>query len=163
MAIPCDVGFDLAIYYYKGGYKEKIVAKLTECLDTLLDHVEEHTVHISENTTYELAFTAQDPKGRLYIEGIDNIAGNYYDTQFEQYYILPSNEPVIWFRWDVSDQGMVPGSYYIKVLCDERWYYGVLKVEPKHMDCTQHQQMKEEVETFLSSWLELPLDRKSVV
>lgn len=157
MATLCDVGFNLVIYYYKRGCKEKLIVRLTKNLENLLEKLDEYTVHISENTTYELEFTAQDSKARLYIEGIDGTEGSYYDRKYEQSYILPSNDPVVWFRWDVSDRGMIPGSYYIKVSYYGEWYYGVLQIDAKHIENEQLNQMKEEVEAFLSKWKTLPL------
>ena len=157
MATQCDTTFNLMIYYYKRGSREKLSVNLTQSLEKLLQEVEHYSVSIHENTTYELGFSSKDTKARLYIEGIEGVEGAYYDTQREQSYILPSDESVVWFRWDVSERGMVPGNYYIKVACGGNWYYAILKIEPKHMENEALNQMKEEVETFLSKWKTLPI------
>lgn len=125
MATLYDIGFELVVYSYKRGCKEKSTIQLTKRLETLLENPKDYTLHISENTTYELAFTAKDSKARLYIEGIDSIEGCYYDKKYEQFYLLPSSKTFIWFRWDRSDKGMVPGNYYIKVLSQGICYYGI--------------------------------------
>lgn len=152
----CDKNFNLILYYYKNKCKESLDIQLTPNLEQLLEDAKGYTLSITENTTYELDFIAKDSKARLYIEGIDQVEESYYDEAREQHYILPSNEPVIWFKWDVTGKGMIPGSYYIKVVCYGKWYYGILKVEPRHMETFQLDQMKEEVRDLISRWKELP-------
>lgn len=156
MAIQCNKEFSLTLHYYSQGYKQTCPINLASNLEQLLQEPSLYTLKITENITYELGFTAEDLKARLYIEGLDQVEGSHYDAQCQQYYKLPQHEPFIWFRWDVSHRGMIPGSYYIKVKYKQKWYYGVLNVEPKHMDTEQLQQMREEVEELLLRWKELP-------
>nr|WP_307990064.1 DUF2357 domain-containing protein [uncultured Niameybacter sp.] len=153
----CDKDFELIIYSYKNQCREQIEVQLTSDLEYLLANVEKYTLNVIENITYEIGFTAEDAKARLYIEGLDEVEDSLYDVEYEQYYLLPRNKTFVWFRWDISEKGMIPGSYYIKVRCHNKWYYGVLNIEPRHMDNYQLEQMREEVEDFLSRWKELPL------
>ncbi len=151
-----DILFNLECSDYQ--HTKKIL--LSPNLDDLINNPDCYTFTIVENGTYTLNFSSVDRNARLYIEGIDNVENSQYDIDMDLYYILPQSEPFTWLRWDKTDKPCIPGSYYIKLNMQNEMYYGILKIQPRHLNECQLQQMKDDVEIFLQKWTKLPRGAK---
>ena len=163
MDTQSNINFYVIVYYYENRLKKEKKVHFAESIEVLLADADKYTLKIIENTNYDLKFQSNDTQAKLYIEGIEDIESSHFDAESNEYYIMPSEDTIHWFKWDITEKGLVPGTYYIKVLYKQEVSYAILNISPKHMDINKLEQMKKEAKKFLLEEDKLTIGLKETI
>lgn len=152
MAILCKERFELVLI--TDPYGERLKESVVYCtadVEELLDWPDDYCIEVKENTNYDLYFNSHSEEARLYIEGLEYTQSDkvYFDSIQKKYYCLADPHPFIWFKWDQTEQSLIPGTYYITIQIGIEKYYTLLKVYPLRIERHQLEMMKEEIKRFL--------------
>ncbi|MDG4658019.1 nuclease domain-containing protein [Ectobacillus antri] len=111
---------------------------------------EEHELNgcsiIRENIDVTVLFQSSYEDCRLYIEGLDDCVIQTSSDGEGESYLLPSSQKKLLFSHE--NFPLIPGDYLVRVYCG-RWYYAMLRIQPKQVTESQLQVMKDEVQEFL--------------
>lgn len=166
MATPCKTPFELKLIGHRfGKSQDKEILYFTKELEELLEWPEAYYIEVMENTDYDLYFNAAHSQARLYIEGLEYTETEkvYFDENNQQYYRCADQEAFTWFRWNQSEQSLIPGTYYVKIYVEGIVYYTLLKIKPLRVDEDALVEMKEELKSFMQAYKELSLGTKEIV
>lgn len=134
-------------------YYNPIIQEGINFYDTDKDLLErEVTASIEENDNVSILFNSENPDSRLYLEALDILPDNV-DVEIDEegsFYRLPSPELFPLYQQGNDFDALRVEKFKILVVCNQKYFYGVLEVKPKQLNVVEWQIMKEDLENEIT-------------
>lgn len=146
MGIVSKLPFDLqVIKQYPSRQALQVAQFTTTSLDAWKNNVV--AIDVEENEDINILFNTEDNNARLYLEALDVVPTN--DCKIDEkgeIFRTPSPNEFVLTKQAAGYDSLKVDCFEIKILCDNKWFYGIFRVLPKQMSISEWQMMRNDLE-----------------